>query len=140
VSLPRLRPAAGSFEPKFSFDDRDLTQLICALRLTFPQIGIILSTREPAFLRDALAPLGITMMSAGSHTEPGGYTGQGADQLHQTIKGKMVEATCGSTSATEQFSISDDRTPAEVADMLTTRGLEPVWKDWDAAILTTSTP
>lgn len=135
VSLPRLRPAAGSFEPRFPFEDRDLTQLICALRVTFPQVGIVLSTREPAPLRDALAPLGITMMSAGSHTEPGGYTGQGADQLHQTVKGKKIEATCGSTSATEQFSISDDRTPSEVAGMLKARGLEPVWKDWEAAIL-----
>jgi 2-iminoacetate synthase len=115
--------------------------LVCALRITFPQIGIILSTREPAPLRDAMAPLGITMMSAGSHTEPGGYTGQGADQIHQTVKGKKVEisvpvSACGSTSATEQFSISDDRTPAEVASMLQAQGLEPVWKDWDAAILT----
>jgi len=135
VSLPRLRPAAGSFEPRFPFEDRDLTQLLCALRVTFPQIGIILSTREPAPLRDALAPLGVTMMSAGSHTEPGGYTGQGADQLHQTVKGKKVEATCGGTSATEQFAISDERTPSEVAAMLRGRGLEPVWKDWDAAIL-----
>jgi 2-iminoacetate synthase len=140
VSLPRLRPAAGSFEPRCSFEDRDLTQLVCALRITFPQIGIILSTREPAPLRDAMAPLGITMMSAGSHTEPGGYTGQGADQIHQTVKGKKVEisvpvSACGSTSATEQFSISDDRTPADVAAMLQSQGLEPVWKDWDAAIL-----
>jgi 2-iminoacetate synthase len=135
VSLPRLRPAAGSFEPRFPFEDRDLTQMICALRVTFPQVGIILSTREPAPLRDALAPLGVTMMSAGSHTEPGGYTGQGADQLHQTVRGKKVESTCGSTSATEQFAISDERTPAEVAAMLRQRGLEPVWKDWDAAIL-----
>jgi 2-iminoacetate synthase len=135
VSLPRLRPAAGSFAPRFPFDDRDLTQLICALRTTFPQISIILSTREPAFLRDSLAPLGITMMSAGSHTEPGGYTGQGADQLHQTVGGKRIDATCGSTSATEQFSISDDRSPSEVAAMLSSLGLEPIWKDWDAAIL-----
>jgi len=140
VSLPRLRPAAGSFEPRCSFEDRDLTQLICALRITFPQIGIILSTREHAPLRDAMAPLGITMMSAGSHTEPGGYTGQGADQIHQTVKGKRVELSipanaCGSTSATEQFSISDDRTPADVAAMLQSLGLEPVWKDWDEAIL-----
>jgi len=135
VSLPRLRPAAGSFASRCPFDDRDLTQLVCALRTVFPQISIILSTREPASLRDSLAPLGITMMSAGSHTEPGGYTGQGADQLHQTIGGKRIEATCGSTSATEQFSISDDRTPSEVAAMLRSLGLEPVWKDWDAAIL-----
>jgi 2-iminoacetate synthase len=135
VSLPRLRPAAGEFQPRHPFDDRDLTRLLCALRVTFPQVGIVLSTREPAPLRDALAPLGVTMMSAGSHTEPGGYTGQGSDQLHHTVRGKKVESSCGSKSATEQFSISDDRTPAEVAAMLRTRGLEPVWKDWDAAIL-----
>jgi len=140
VSLPRLRPAAGSFEPRHSFEDRDLTQLICALRISFPQIGIILSTREPASLRDGMARIGITMMSAGSHTEPGGYTGQGADQIHQTVKGKKVDVSipvtaCGSTAATEQFSISDDRTPADVAAMLRSQGLEPVWKDWDAAIL-----
>ncbi len=135
VSMPRLRPAAGSFEPRFPFEDRDLTQLLFAIRITFPHVGIVLSTREPGALRDALAPLGVTMMSAGSHTEPGGYTGQGSDQLHQTVKGKKVEATCGSTSATEQFSISDDRSPAEVASMLRSKGLEPVWKDWDEAIL-----
>ena len=140
VSLPRLRPAAGSFEPTHPFKDRDLTQLLCALRLTFPQIGIVLSTREPAILRDALAPLGVTMMSAGSHTEPGGYTGQGSDQLHQTVNGRKIEVsipatTCGSTSATEQFAISDDRTPLEVAAMLRSKGFEPVWKDWDSAIL-----
>lgn len=135
VSMPRLRPAAGEFQPRFPFDDRDLAQLLCALRLTFPQVGIVLSTREPAPLRDALAPLGVTMMSAGSHTEPGGYTGQGADQLHQTVKGKKVEATCGSTTATEQFAISDDRSPALVAEMLRSKGLEPVWKDWDGVIL-----
>jgi 2-iminoacetate synthase len=135
VSMPRLRPAAGSFEPRHAFDDRGFTQLLCALRITFPQIGIVLSTREPAWLRDSLAPLGVTMMSAGSHTEPGGYTGQGADQLHQTVRGRKVESSCNGTSATEQFSISDDRSAAAVAAMLRQQGLEPVWKDWDAAIL-----
>ncbi len=143
VSLPRLRPAAGSFEPRFPFKDRDLTQLICALRITFPQIGIVLSTREPAQLRDALAALGVTMMSAGSHTEPGGYTGQGADQVHQTLRGKKIEVSLSTpvgetTSATEQFAISDDRTAEAVALMLREQGLEAVWKDWDAAILTHS--
>lgn len=135
VSLPRLRPAAGEFQPRFPFGDRDLTQLLCALRLTFPQVGIVMSTREPAPLRDALAPLGVTMMSAGSHTEPGGYTGQGADQLHHTVKGKKVESSCSGTSATEQFAISDGRSAAEVAEMLRAGGLEPVWKDWDESIL-----
>ena len=75
-----MRPAAGGFQPAYTMSDRELAQLICALRITFPQLGIVLSTRERASLRDALVPLGVTMMSAGSHTEPGGYTRQGTDE------------------------------------------------------------
>jgi 2-iminoacetate synthase len=113
-----------------------MTQLLCALRLSFPQVGIVLSTRESAPLRDAFASLGVTMMSAGSHTEPGGYTGQGSDQLHQTVRGRKIEGSyCSGETATEQFVISDERTAEEVSSMLKSRGLEPVWKDWDAAIL-----
>ena len=134
VSLPRLRPAAGEYEPKYPLADREFIQLICALRVTFPAVGIVLSTREPASLRDLLAPLGITMMSAGSHTEPGGYTGQGRDALHLTVRGKIVPGT-GGEAATEQFSISDDRDPRAVEQVLTQLGLDPVWKDWDAGIL-----
>src|SRR5881396_1705589 len=74
VSVPRLRPAAGGFRPLFAISDREVVQLVCALRMTFPQLGIVLSTRERASLRDSLALIGVTMMSAGSHTEPGGYT------------------------------------------------------------------
>lgn len=135
VSMPRLRPSAGCFQPPHPLEDRDLTQLICALRVTFPRTGIVLSTREPAPLRDALVPLGITMMSAGSHTEPGGYTGQGGDKLHLTVKGRKIEESSGATSATEQFAIGDVRSTSEVATMLRSSGLEPVWKDWDAVIL-----
>jgi 2-iminoacetate synthase len=138
VSLPRLRPAAGEFQPPFSMTDRELAQLICAFRITFPQVGIVLSTRERADLRDALVPLGVTMMSAGSHTEPGGYTGQGAQELHRTVRGKIVapEFQNGEDRlATGQFEISDERSPAEIADVLRRRGFEPVWKDWDAALL-----
>ncbi len=137
VSLPRLRPAAGDFEPQHALPDREYVQLICALRLTFPHVGIVLSTREPWPLRDAVMPLGVTMMSAGSHTEPGGYTGQGREDLHQTVRGRQVAAAGldASSCATEQFSIADTRSAAEVASMLRTRGFDPVWKDWDAAIL-----
>ena len=138
VSLPRLRPAAGGFAPRFEMSDRELAQLICALRITFPQVGIVLSTRERASLRDALAPLGITMMSAGSHTEPGGYTGQGAANLHRTVRGKIVapEFENGADQiATGQFEISDERSAGEIAQLLRGRGFEPVWKDWDQALL-----
>jgi len=138
VSLPRLRPAAGGFQPSFTMSDRELAQLICAFRITFPQVGLVLSTRERATLRDALLPLGITAMSAGSHTEPGGYTGQGAENLHQTLRGKIIapdfENGCDQL-ATGQFEISDQRTPEEIATVLRRQGIEPVWKDWDQALL-----
>ena len=133
VSLPRLRPAAGDFHPPHPLPDREFIQLLCALRITFPQIGIVLSTREPAALRDAIAPLGVTMMSAGSHTEPGGYTGQGKKNLHWTIRGRQLAAV--GEHAEGQFAISDERPPFVVATRLRELGLEPVWKDWDAAIL-----
>ena len=134
VSLPRLRPCAGEFKPENPLPDREFIQLLCALRVTFPAVGIVLSTREPAALRDLIAPLGITMMSAGSHTEPGGYTGQGKEALHLTVRGKIQPGT-GGESATEQFSISDDRDARTVEGVLQNLGLDPVWKDWDAEIL-----
>ena len=135
VSLPRLRPAAGGFHPRFTFTDRELLQVLCAFRVTFPQIGIVLSTRESAEFRDLLMPLGVTMMSAGSRTEPGGYTGQGTQSLHLTVKGKISGVRCNGTKAEAQFEIEDSRSPLEVANALRAHGLEPVWKDWDSAIL-----
>jgi 2-iminoacetate synthase len=136
VSFPRLRPAAGGFHPTHPLHDREFVQLLCAFRLHFPRIGIVLSTREPAALRDAVSPLGVTMMSAGSHTEPGGYTGLGRDNLHLTVRGRALSCdTPEDALATEQFSTSDQRTPEEVATRLRQLGLDPVWKDWDRAIL-----
>ncbi len=137
VAFPRLRPAAGGFAPMTGFPDWALVQTIAAFRIVFPEVGIVLSTREPAPLRDALAPLGITVMSAGSHTEPGGYTGAGSEDLHQTVKGRRVELTTKDESAKAegQFGIADERSPAEVAAMLKAQGLDAVWKDWDPAIL-----
>jgi 2-iminoacetate synthase len=135
VSFPRLRPASGGFRPPAAFSDRELLQLICAFRVTFPQVGIVLSTRESAEFRNLLMPLGVTMMSAGSRTEPGGYTGQGRQSLHLTVKGRIAKANCQGSRAEEQFEIQDDRSPSEVAEAIRSRGLEPVWKDWDAAIL-----
>jgi 2-iminoacetate synthase len=135
ISLPRLRPAAGEFEPTHPISDRDFTQLILALRLTFPQVGLVLSTREPARLRDGLMPLGITLMSAGARTEPGGYTGAGRETLHRTERGKLVPLiSTEGEYATEQFTISDDRSPGEIAEKLKSHGLDPVWKDWDQGL------
>jgi 2-iminoacetate synthase len=135
VSLPRLRPAAGGFRPRFSLSDRDLIQVLCALRITFPQVGIVLSTRESPEFRDALMPIGVTMMSAGSRTEPGGYTGQGRHSLHLTVKGRVAQTNCSLSKADGQFEVDDQRSPDEIAAALRANGLEPVWKDWDTAIL-----
>ena len=138
VSLPRLRPAAGGFHPLFSISDRELAQLLCALRITFPQVGIVLSTRERASLRDALVSLGVTMMSAGSHTEPGGYTGRATRNLHRTIRGRIVPPDFQDGEdqlATGQFEINDDRPADVIAETLREQGFDPVWKDWEQALI-----
>jgi 2-iminoacetate synthase len=113
ISLPRLQPCAGSPEPPVSLDDASFVQLLCALRLLLPDVGLVLSTRERPGLRDAVLPLGITHLSAGSHTEPGGYAAP--------------------SEAEPQFAVADARTPAEVAGLLRDAGYDPVWKDWQRA-------
>jgi 2-iminoacetate synthase len=141
VSFPRIRPAAGGFQPLCQFDDTDFLQLVCAFRLCFPDVGIVLSTRESEAFRNGIASLGITSMSAGSHTEPGGYTGEGKESLHLTVKGKRVDLEdcdydmTDKKCATGQFGIADNRTPQAVASSLVENGLDPVWKDWEPAIL-----
>lgn len=113
ISLPRLRSSASGHEPRFPVADRHLVQMICALRLLLPDVGFTLSTRESPDLRDRLIPLGTTSMSAGSHTEPGGYARPGAGGA--------------------QFAVVDGRSPGAVAEALRRRGYEPLWKEWEAA-------
>lgn len=115
VSFPRIRPADGGFAPLHPVSDRNFVQLICALRLLLPDAGLVLSTRESAQLRDNLLPLGITQMSAGSCTAPGGYAEK--------------------DDSGRQFAIDDDRSPEEVARVIRAHGYEAVWKDWDSAFL-----
>lgn len=124
ISLPRMRPAAGGYQPDPSFhvSDREMVQLICALRMLLPHAGITISTREPARLRDGLVPIGATLMSAGSSTEPGGY-----DAFDETTW--STEAA----QAGEQFEVADERSPAAIAAMIRAQGYEAVWKDHDAA-------
>lgn len=114
ISFPRLRPAEGAFEPKHPMSEKDLLQLICAFRIFDENVELSLSTRESPAFRDKIFELGITSMSAGSKTDPGGY----ASDKH----------------ALEQFHISDERTPAEVAEVIRSRGYEVVWKDWDSVL------
>lgn len=127
ISLPRMRPATGGFQPDPSFimSDRELVQLVCALRLYLPHAGITLSTREPAHLRDGLVPLGVTLMSAGASTEPGGY-----DHFDESSWTPTQE------QPGEQFHIADERPPAAIAAMIRKQGYEAVWKDHDQALAT----
>lgn len=114
VALPRLRPCSGGISPAFDISDRQLVQLYAAFRIFAPEVDLTLSTREPAQLRDLLVQLLITSLSAGSKTQPGGY--QVAPQ------------------SLEQFSIDDDRSPAQVAQRLQELALQPVWTNWHPAL------
>ncbi len=113
VNFPRMRPSEGHFQPNVVLSDRELAQLIFAFRIFDHDVDISLSTREEAAFRDNIATLGVTSMSAGSKTEPGGY------------------ATY--PEALEQFEVSDGRTPEEVKQAIQRVGYEVVWKDWDAS-------
>lgn len=110
VSVPRIKPHLGSFAAPSPLEDRELVQVILALRLFLPRLGISLSTRESAALRDALVGLGITKMSACSSTVVGGYT----------AKGEQVA----------QFAVSDNRSAEEIRQMIKTSGYQPVAQDW----------
>lgn len=144
ISTVRIRPCAGEFQARTHISDRELAQLICAIRIMFPDVGIVLSTREVPKVRDGLIPLGVTMMSAGARTEPGGYTGAGKENIHRTERGIIKEIISSSsewapqanhpTNATGQFNIADERSPSEVAERIRKLGYEPVWKDWDTAL------
>ena len=113
MSFPRIRPYEGEMSPLVDLQNRDLVQLLCAFRIFNHELELSLSTRESPALREQLLPIGITTMSAGSKTNPGGYS--------------------VSDDSLEQFSISDERSPVEVAQMLRLKGYEPVWKDWDSS-------
>lgn len=111
LSVPRIRPCSGGIDTPLAISDKELVQLICAFRLFSPELEISLSTRESAIFRQHVIPLAITSISAGSKTQPGGYS-VAPDSL-------------------EQFSIDDNRTVAQVAEALKNQGLQPVYKDWE---------
>ncbi len=118
ISFPRIRPADGGFAPINPVSDKQLVQSVCASRLLIPDAGLFLSTRESSQLRDSLMPLGITHMSAGSCTAPGGHADEGKNK--------------------EQFVIDDDRSPEQMSEVIRAKGYEAVWKDWDTAFLNAS--
>jgi len=118
ISFPRLRPFSGGLEPKVVMNDKELVQLICAYRLFNSEVELSISTRETQAFRNQVIKLGITAISAGSKTNPGGYE---------------VEP-----QSLEQFEISDERSAQEIAAMIRKQGYEPIWKDWDRSLISKS--
>lgn len=114
VNFPRMRPSEnGGFQPNVVMSDKELAQVTFAMRIFDHDVDISYSTREPEFIRNNMATLGVTTMSAESKTDPGGYA-------------------CYPQSL-EQFHINDDRKTADVVAALRARGLEPVFKNWDSS-------
>ena len=113
-SFPRIRPATNvQSQWPHLVSDKNMVQMMLALRLCFADAGIVLSTRESAAFRDHMMGICVTRVSAGSKTNPGGYSSD--------------------KTAAEQFTIDDDRTPDQIAKVISNHGYEPVWKDWDTA-------
>jgi 2-iminoacetate synthase len=111
VNFPRMCPAESGFQPNVVMTDRELAQLTFAFRLFDHDVDISYSTRESASFRSHMMQLGVTSMSAGSQTDPGGYS------------------SC--KDSLEQFEITDSRTPDEVTSGIRNMGYDVVWKDWD---------
>ena len=112
ISIPRINPAEGGFQPAYPVDDRTFVQFLAAFRIFLPRAGIPISTRERADFRDRLMHLGATRLSAGSRTDVGGYT-------------HTDQANC------KQFEISDERSVPEMVMAIKAGGLQPVYKDWE---------
>lgn len=114
VNFPRMRPAENDgFQPNVVMTDKELAQLTFAMRIFDNDVDISYSTRETPFIRDNMAGLGVTTMSAESKTDPGGY--------------------CTYPQSLEQFHVNDERTAHEIERRLRELGREPIWKDWDSS-------
>lgn len=114
VNFPRLCPSESGYQPNCVVTDVDLAQLTFAFRIFDHDVDISYSTRENPKFRDNMIRLGVTSMSAGSKTEPGGYA--------------------STPEALKQFDVTDERTPAMVTESIRKTGYDPVWKDWDTCL------
>lgn len=112
ISIPRICPHEGSFEIKHEVTDKQLAQYVTALRCFLPRAGITCSSRENAFMRNHLLPLGVTRVSAGVSTAVGG---RATPDLHNP----------------GQFEISDTRSLEQMMADLVNAGYQPVLKDWE---------
>lgn len=114
LSFPRICVEQGGFRAPHPVDDRYLARLVWAFRICMPDVPLVLSTRERAAFRDGMAGVGISKMSVASRTSVGGYAG-------------------GSRDGNGQFIVNDGRSVRVFSAALRKAGLEPVFKNWDAA-------
>jgi 2-iminoacetate synthase len=111
LAFPRVLPIKGAaVQPKLVTDE-DMVRIMCVARILFPRVGINLSTREGARFRDNMLPIVVTHLSAGSATTVGGYA---RPRINHD----------------GQFAPSDNRSLAEVKEMLLRKGYDPVFTDW----------
>ncbi|MBN2525030.1 MAG: 2-iminoacetate synthase ThiH [Deltaproteobacteria bacterium] len=116
LGMPRLHNVPDDFAIPHPVSDRDFVHIIVAMRIFLNDAGIVVSTREKPAFRDNLLAIGATQFSAGSKTEPGGYSA--ADQ-----------------KSGAQFEIDDQRSPQTVEQDLARLGYDPVFKDWDRGFI-----
>ncbi|MFC1752433.1 [FeFe] hydrogenase H-cluster radical SAM maturase HydG [Thermoproteota archaeon] len=128
ISVPRIEPAIGSdlsFHPPAPVSDEDFKKLVAILRLAVPYTGIILSTRENPDIRRQVLNLGVSQISAGSRTNPGGYAKSETEHSEpnstalanaDTVSAKLdiAAAVIKTGISAEQFSLGDHRTLDEV--------------------------
>jgi len=111
ISVPRLEPALNApaaITPPMPVSDLEFKKLVAILRLAVPYTGIILTTRETSKLRDEVFELGVSQISAGSRTNPGGYHEKSGDGFRAA-----------------QFNLGDTRTIDEVIFDITRKGHIP---------------
>ena len=112
ISFPRIEPALNSsvsLNPPFPVSDRDFMRLVAILRLAVPYTGLILTTRETPAMRRAVMDLGVSQLSAGSRTHPGGYSGAVREHAPEL----------------EQFTLGDTRPLDEVIHDIAAMGYVP---------------
>ncbi len=111
ISIPRLEPAfnaPAAASPPHPVSDEEFKKLVAIIRMAVPYTGMILSTRESPEIRTAVFELGISQISAGSRTNPGGYAKDSSEAFRAA-----------------QFNLGDTRTTDEVIHDITTRGHIP---------------
>ncbi len=112
ISVPRLEPAQGAdlaSQPPHPVSDDDFRKLVAIIRLAVPYTGIIMSTRETADIRRETFALGVSQISAGSRTNPGGYADRSKDY----------------PADASQFSLGDHRSLDEAVRDLASLGYIP---------------